>query len=131
MLLRFLSIGSLPLLALAVLAGPAAVGQTSDADAARTTAKEQTRLVSYGRHLSQECTACHRNDGVDNGIPSIAGLEVEAFIRTVKSYQDGARTNPVMVSVARSLDEEQVRALAAYWASVPRHPETPPPKMRM
>jgi cytochrome c len=95
---------------------------------AQDVAKNDARLIAYGRHLSQECTSCHRNDGVDNSIPTIAGLEVEAFIRTVKSYQDGARTNPVMVSVARSLDEEQVRALAAYWASVPRHPKTPAPR---
>mgnify|MGYP001243315043 FL=1 len=83
-------------------------------------AQDDARLKAYGRHLSQECTSCHRLDGVDNGIPSIAGLDADAIIRALKFYRDGARTNPVMVSVASSLDEEQVRALAAYWAWLPR-----------
>ena len=30
---------------------------------------DDAKLKSYGRHLAQECTGCHRIDGVDNGIP--------------------------------------------------------------
>jgi cytochrome c553 len=83
-------------------------------------AADEARLKSYGQHLSQECTSCHRVDGIDNGIPPIAGWPVEVFMRTIKSFQEGQRTNPVMVSVAKSLEEDQVRALALYWSSVPR-----------
>lgn len=80
----------------------------------------EAKRASYGRHLAQECTGCHRIDGVDNGIPSIIGWEAERFVATLKFYQSGARTNPVMVSVAQSLDEEQLRALAAYYGSLPK-----------
>ena len=83
-------------------------------------AADEAKLKSYGQHLSQECTSCHRIDGIDNGIPSITGWPVEVFTRTLRFYQEGARTNPVMVSVAKSLDDDQVRALALYWSSVPR-----------
>lgn len=83
-------------------------------------AADEARLRSYGQHLSQECTSCHRVDGIDNGIPSITGWPVDMFTRTIKFYQEGQRTNPVMVSVAKSLDDDQVRALALYWSSVPR-----------
>jgi cytochrome c553 len=83
-------------------------------------AADEAKLKSYGQHLSQECTSCHRVDGIDNGIPSITGWPVDVFMRTLKFYQDGQRTNPVMVSVAKSLDADQVRALALYWSSVPR-----------
>ena len=37
--------------------------------------------MSYGRHLAQECTSCHRLDGIDNGIPSIAGWHVDIFLQ--------------------------------------------------
>jgi cytochrome c len=87
----------------------------------------EARLKSYGRHLSSECSACHRLDGVDNGIPSITGLPVEEFVATLRFYRDGARPNPVMVSVARSLDEEQMEALAHYYGSLPKQrPQSAP-----
>ena len=88
--------------------------------AAAANAADEAKLKSYGQHLSQECTSCHRVDGIDNGIPSITGWPVDVFMRTIKFYQQGARSNPVMVSVAKSLDDDQVRALALYWSSVPR-----------
>lgn len=77
------------------------------------------KLAKYGEHLARECTTCHRLDGVDNGIPSIVGLKPEAFLSTLDFYRTGARNNPAMVSVAQSLDEEQSRALAHYFASLP------------
>jgi cytochrome c553 len=83
------------------------------------------RTLTYGRHLAQECSTCHRLDGIDNGIPSIVGQDPAAFAETIGYYKTGARTNAVMISVARSLDEEMVKALAAYYASLPK-PQTPP-----
>ena len=78
------------------------------------------RRLSLGRHLAQECTTCHRIDGTDNGIPSIVGQDPAHFAETIGYYRSGARTNQVMVSVAQSLDDEQVAALAAYYASLPK-----------
>jgi cytochrome c553 len=54
------------------------------------------------------------------------GWDAERFTTTLRFYQAGARTNPVMVSVARSLDEDQVAALAAYYGSLPK----PAPKAK-
>jgi cytochrome c553 len=87
---------------------------------------DDTKLRSYGRHLAHECTACHRIDGIDNGIPSIVGWDAERFATTLRYYQAGERSNPVMVSVAKSLDENQVAALAAYYGSLPK----PAPKKK-
>ncbi len=78
------------------------------------------KLLSYGRHLSGECSACHRIDGTDNGIPSITGWDPEAFVATLAFYRNGERTNQAMVSVAQSLDDEQFMALAAYFGSLPK-----------
>ena len=106
------------LLLLALLPGLAAAGTARSADDAR--------LRSYGRHLAQECTSCHRLDGLDNGIPAIIGWETERFVATLKFYRTGERTNPVMVSVAASLDDAQLAALAAYYGSLPK----PAPKAK-
>jgi cytochrome c553 len=81
---------------------------------------DEARLRRYGQHLAQECTGCHRIDGRDSAIPSIAGWEAETFIATMRFYQTGQRVNPVMVSVAKSLDDEQLAALAAYYGSLPK-----------
>ncbi len=81
---------------------------------------DDAKLEAYGRYLARECTSCHRIDGIDNGIPSIIGLPPETFVSTMKFYRDGARTNPVMISVANSLTDQQLQALAAFFASVPQ-----------
>lgn len=86
----------------------------------RTLAADDANLLAYGKHLSAECSGCHRIDGVDNGIPSITGWSSIDFIATVGFFKDGSRPNPAMISVARSLDEEQVKALAAYYGSLPK-----------
>jgi len=107
---------------LAIICGLGAAGFADDA-----------KLRAYGAHLARECTACHRIDGVDNGIPSIIGWDSSRFVDTVRFYQQGQRTNAAMVSVAQSLDEEQMRALAAYFSSLPppaKKPSTPPARNR-
>jgi cytochrome c553 len=76
------------------------------------------KTVAYGRHLSGECSACHRVDGADNGIPSITGWRPEEFVATLVFYRNGERNNPAMVSVAQSLDDDQMAALAAYYGSL-------------
>jgi len=76
-------------------------------------------VKAYGRHLAGECTSCHRLDGAPSAIPSILGKPQEEFIALLAAYRDGRKTNPVMVSVAQSLDDEQMAALAVYFGSLP------------
>jgi cytochrome c553 len=87
---------------------------------------DEAKVKAYGRHLAQECTSCHRIDGIDNGIPSIVGWSRESFVATLGFYRSGTRTNPVMVSVAGSLDDRQIDALAAFFASLPKPAATKP-----
>lgn len=81
------------------------------------------KKISFGKHLSSECTSCHRIDGVDNGIPSITGWDVSEFVQTMTWYKEGTRDNPAMKSVAESLDEQQIEALSAYFATLPKPPK--------
>ena len=76
-------------------------------------------LLAYGEHLSGECTTCHRIDGSDNGIPPIIGWPLDVFIAVMTSYKQGERTNQAMISVAQSLDEDQLHALGTYFSTIP------------
>ena len=87
---------------------------------------EQGSLLPYGRHLAQECTACHGADagqGKESGIPRLAGRPAAELTDLLHAFREGRRTNPVMVSVAKSLDEKQIAALAAYFASLSKAPD--------
>jgi cytochrome c553 len=98
------------LLLLAIFGGLGSEGALAD----------EAKVLALGRHLARECTACHRIDGVDNGIPSITGLETEYFLETMDFYRNAARPNQVMISVAQSLGDDELRALALYYGSLPK-----------
>ena len=53
--------------------------------------------------------ACH---------PAIIGLPRSYFVNALRDYRGGRLANPLMQKVARSLDDEQIEALAAYFASL-------------
>jgi len=75
-------------------------------------------LVDYGAYLSSQCSTCHRLDALEGGIPPLGHLPSDYFIVVMKEYKNGHRTNPAMVSVANSLNDEEIEALAAYYASL-------------
>lgn len=95
----------------------------------RTAAMATTTLVvltsrvlagdpAYGEYLSGECVSCHQKSGADDGIPPIIGWDELSFVAVMQSYKKGDRDNEVMRNVAKSLDQEQIEALAAYFASL-------------
>jgi cytochrome c553 len=93
---------------------------------ASAAAEETGSLPPYGRHLAQECTACHGADagqGKESGIPGLAGRPAAELTDLLHAFREERRTNPVMVSVAKSLDEQQIAALAAYFASLSKAPD--------
>lgn len=77
--------------------------------------------MAYGEYLAGECTSCHRPNSGSDGIPAIAGLDTDHFVAALEAYKSGSRTNTTMVSVARSLDAEQMKALAVYFGSLNAH----------
>lgn len=72
--------------------------------------------VEYGAYLAQDCSSCHQNNSGSGGIPPIAGLPTDYFISALKAYTEGQRDHSTMRMIARSLDAEQIAALAAYYA---------------
>ena len=87
-------------------------------------AEDRDALMRFGRHLAGECMACHRPDTADGAIPALAGRPETEIVGLLQDFRDGRKSNPVMISVAKSLDAQQSAALAAYFASLPAPPRS-------
>ena len=61
-----------------------------------------------------ECVACHRV-GAEGGIPPINSLPAPYFVEALKEYRDGERDHDLMRTVASSLGDTEMEALAAYF----------------
>jgi cytochrome c len=72
----------------------------------------------YGEYLSSECLTCHKIDGADDGIPSITGWPEEDFVVAMHAYKQKLRPHPVMQMMAGRLNNDEIAALAAYFAKV-------------
>lgn len=75
--------------------------------------------IAFGRYLAGECATCHRADGQNKGIPAITGWPAEQFVAVLKSYKDKDRPNAVMQTIAAKFSDDEMAALAAYYASLP------------
>jgi cytochrome c553 len=74
-------------------------------------------LYAYGEYLSGECLTCHRLDDNAGQIPAIFGWPEDKFVKTLTMYKQGMRENAAMRNVAASLGDEEMAALARYFAS--------------
>ncbi|MFP7571888.1 c-type cytochrome [Marivita sp. S2033] len=72
----------------------------------------------YGAYLASECTTCHQPDGSDKGIPSITLWPTEDFVIAMHAYKRKLRSHPVMQMMAERLSDEEIAALAAYFAEL-------------
>jgi cytochrome c553 len=72
--------------------------------------------VELGRYLSSECTTCHGSQA-HSAIPNIHGMVETTFAEVVKAYRSKRLDNPVMQNVAARLSDEDIAALAAYFAA--------------
>jgi cytochrome c len=82
-------------------------------------AEQITGDIEYGQYLSSECTSCHSNEHTQQGIPKIAGYTAEAIVTLLHAYKNKELANVTMQTIAARLDDEQIAALAVYYASLP------------
>ena len=76
--------------------------------------------VAAGKATAEGCAGCHGTDGVSQRplTPSLAG-EPDEFVQWQLVYfRSGARKSEVMGPIAEALDNEQIRNLGAYYASL-------------
>jgi cytochrome c553 len=68
------------------------------------------------------CAACHGaggNQPISPEIPRLAGQEYDYLVQALMQYRGGARQNPIMGAMAKSLSDTQIRNLARYYSARP------------
>ncbi len=83
-----------------------------------------TRAQDAGKAVTakaQVCTACHGAKGVpvDKTIPVIWGQQAGYLYLQLRDFKSGARKNPLMAPIAKSLQRDEMMALAEYFSKKP------------
>lgn len=84
------------------------------ADAAGNTDSVQSKIVM--------CQGCHGIEGYRTAypyvyhVPKLGGQHSVYLVKALKDYRSGERDHPTMVGIAATLSDEDIDALAAYYA---------------
>ena len=84
-----------------------------------TVAGEPKVVVDRTTAPAARCFACHKADGAQRGVPSIAGRPAPEIAERLRFYRDAGAKRDVMTTRASSLDEADIEALARYFAGLP------------
>jgi sulfide dehydrogenase cytochrome subunit len=94
---------------LAVLTGALALGLSSAVSAGGATPEM----------LANTCAGCHGTHGASVGpaSPTIGGMEKVAFVETMEAFQSGEMYSTIMGRIAKGYTEEEIEAMAGYFAT--------------
>jgi cytochrome c553 len=95
--------------------------------------KADNKTIAIGARLADRgdwsnglpgCSRCHgaAGQGVGNAFPSLAGQSAEYITSQLKAWKEGKRTDDplhLMTGISSKLNDDQVAAVAAYYASLP------------
>ena len=77
--------------------------------------------VMAGRRLAnRQCAACHGPQGIAT-LPeaaNLAGQDATYLTRQLQAFRSGARVHELMTVVSKTLTDEQVADLAAFYAKI-------------
>jgi cytochrome c553 len=71
---------------------------------------------------AQMCAACHGQNGVPadpKTVPIIWGQQQSYLVKQLRDYRAGDRDNAIMTPIAKSLAQEDLRKVSAYFAAKP------------
>jgi len=76
--------------------------------------------INAGKAKSATCVACHGANGISAipMYPNLAGQKEMYLAKQLRDFKSGARKDPVMSAMAMPLSEEDIKNLAAYYASL-------------
>jgi sulfide dehydrogenase cytochrome subunit len=64
------------------------------------------------------CTGCHPASArVTSPVPRLAGLDRAAIVRTIQDFRSGQRAATVMDRIAKGFTDEEIQAIAAWYAT--------------
>ena len=69
---------------------------------------------------ASSCTGCHAPSKVaDSAIPRIAGRKAAETVAAMREFKGGTRPSTVMGRIAKGFDDQQIDAIAAWFAAQP------------
>jgi cytochrome subunit of sulfide dehydrogenase len=69
--------------------------------------------------IAQSCAGCHGQDGAGQGeMPAIAGYDRDEFLQVWAEFRADERPATIMNRIAPGYTDEEVEALADYFASL-------------
>ena len=64
------------------------------------------------------CTGCHpASSRVTSPVPRLSGLDRAAIVRAMQDFRSGQRTGTVMDRIAKGFTDEEIQAIAAWYAT--------------
>ena len=76
-------------------------------------------LAKLGQTKATMCLGCHGTTAAGNGqFPRLAGQQSDYILKQLNDFKDGARKNAQMQAIAATLSSDDMKALAAYFASL-------------
>ena len=76
--------------------------------------------IEAGKSKSAVCAACHGANGISMipNYPNLSGQKEQYLVDSLKAYRDGTRKNMIMAPMASNLTDDDIKNLAAYYASL-------------
>ncbi|MFO1265936.1 MAG: c-type cytochrome [Rubrivivax sp.] len=104
---------------LAALAALAVYAQAPAAFAAEAAAAPFKPDLARGQKTAETCGACHTSDGT-RGAPAnpiLQGQYADYLVKQLTEFKAGKRKNPIMQGMAAPLSDEDMKHVAAFYAS--------------
>jgi cytochrome c553 len=81
---------------------------------------QDANAIKAGARKAIACQTCHGLDGLSRlpDAPNIAGHPVPYLERTLRAFRSGERRNEMMSVVVKTLSDEDIRDLAAYYGAI-------------
>ncbi len=82
-------------------------------------AQEAKPDLAKGQATAQVCAACHTSDGSRGSpaYPILQGQHPEYLVKQLTEFKSGLRTNPIMSGMAAALGPDDMKNVAAFYAS--------------
>jgi cytochrome c553 len=76
--------------------------------------------AKVGRQKAQACSVCHGTNGISTqpDAPNLAGQPSYYLVAQLKAYRNGERRHEVMSMMAKSIVEEDIAHVAAWFSSI-------------
>jgi sulfide dehydrogenase cytochrome subunit len=73
----------------------------------------------HTRTIASTCMTCHGPGGKSQGAtPSLAGLDKDYFVKSMKDFKAGTRAASIMKRHANGYTDAEIEAMGAYFASL-------------